>query len=143
MSNFKTGKGKVYPLINRLEELRFISKRKVASDRRGTEELRCTESGRRALRAWVQQVRPDLLLLEDPLRTKVQSFDLLSPAERTEWILATKAELHQKLSELDAYKDEVDVPFKSFVHDNAVRSIRARLDWLDMLDLFLRKSDAA
>ena len=41
--------------------------------------------------------------------------------------------LHAKLAELDAYRDEVDVPFKDFLHDNAVQSVRARMDWLDRM----------
>ena len=143
VSNFSTSKGKTYPLIARLEELGLLSKKRIAKDKRGTEELRCTEAGRRALKNWVKQIRPEHLLLEDPLRTRVQSFDLLSPAERTDWILETKRQLHTKLQDLDAYGKDVDVPFKDFVHDNAVRSLRARMDWLDMLDLYFRTSDAA
>ena len=143
VSNYSTSKGRTYPVIARLEELGLISKTRITTDKRGTEELRCTEAGRRALKAWVKQIRPEHLLIEDPLRARVQSFELLTPTERTEWILETKRLLHGKLRELDAYGKEVDVPFKDFVHDNAVRSLRARMDWLDMLDLYLRTSDAA
>ena len=139
VSNFKTGKGKVYPLISRLETLNYVSKSKVLADRRGTEVLRCTVGGKQALKQWLLQIRQDHLLLEDPLRTKLQSFDLLSGSERIEWVIRAKIELHRKLAELDAYRDEVAVPYKDFVHDNAVRSVRARLDWLDLLDLYLRK----
>ena len=143
VSNFHAGKGKTYPIVARLEALQLISKRKLKLDRRGTEELRCTAAGRAAVKAWVRQIRPEHLMLEDPLRTKVQSFDLLTAVERTDWIVSAKQQLHKKLQQLDAYGKEVDVPFKDFVHDNAVRSLRARLDWLDMLDLYLRTSDAA
>ena len=41
--------------------------------------------------------------------------------------------LHAKLAELEAYRKEVDVPFKDFLHDNAVQSVRARMDWLDRM----------
>ena len=133
VSNFNTSKGKIYPLIRRLEERGLLKKRVVAGDRRGTEELLCTSGGRRAVKEWVKDMRPTHLLLEDPLRTKVQSFDLLTAKERLDWVVAAKARLHDKLAELEAYEKDVDVPFKALVHDNAVSSIRARMDWLDRM----------
>lgn len=136
VSNFNTSKGKIYPLIRRLDERGLLVKRLVTGDRRGTEELSCTDSGREAVRSWVMEIRSTHLLLDDPLRTKVQSFGLLSNAERLQWIVAAKAQLHDKLAELDAYGKDVDVPFKALVHDNAVSALRARMDWLDRM-LFL------
>lgn len=133
VSNFNTSKGKIYPLIARLEKDGLLEKRTVSGDKRGTEELLCTKAGRQAVKHWVQEIRPTHLLLDDPMRTKVQSFDLLSEQERLDWIVAAKAQLHEKLDALEAYGKEVDVPFKQFVHDNAVSSIRARMDWLDRM----------
>ena len=143
VSNFNTSKGKIFPLINRLEQAGLISKRRIDSDRRGTEELRCTALGKQAVKNWVLKIRAEHLLLDDPLRTKVQSFDLLTPEERAQWILDAKEDLHRKLDELEEYGREVEVPFKEFVHDNAVRSLRARIDWLDRMYIYLRKSEAA
>lgn len=133
VSNFNTSKGKIYPLIRRLEEAGLIEKRAVSGDGRGTEVLLCSMAGRAAVKAWVQEIRATHLLLDDPLRTKVQSFDLLTPQERLDWVVAAKARLHEKLDELEAYGKEVEVPFKDFVHDNAVSSVRARMDWLDRM----------
>jgi DNA-binding PadR family transcriptional regulator len=143
VSNFNTSKGKIYPLINRLEQAGLISKRRIESDRRRTEELHCTTLGKKAVRDWILKIRPEHLLLDDPLRTKVQSFDLLSPEERAQWILDAKEELHRKLDEVEDYGRSVEVPFKEFVHDNAVRSLRARIDWLDRMYIYLKKSEAA
>jgi DNA-binding PadR family transcriptional regulator len=143
VTNFNTSKGKIYPLINRLEQDGLISKRRIDSDRRGTEELRCTAAGKQAVKDWILKVRAEHLLLDDPLRTKVQSFDLLTSEERARWILDVKEELHRKLEEVEEYGREVEVPFKEFVHDNAVRSLRARIDWLDRMYIYLRKSQAA
>jgi len=81
-------------------------------------------------------------LLEDPLRTKVQSFDLLSNKEQLEWIVRAKEGLQNKLRELDSYADIASVPFKDEVHDNAVSSIRCRMEWLDrLLASIVRRSD--
>src|SRR4051812_37868344 len=110
VSNFNTSKGKIYPLIRRLVERGLLAKRAVPGDGRGTEELSCTANGERAVREWVMQVQPTHVLLDDPLRTRVQSFDLLSQDEQIAWIVGFKERLHAKLAELEAYKREVEVP---------------------------------
>jgi DNA-binding PadR family transcriptional regulator len=133
VSNFGTSKGKIYPLIRRLKARGMLAARSVSGDARGTEQLECTAAGRKAVRQWVKQIRPTYLLLEDPLRTKVQSFDLLSKEEQIEWVVEVKSGLLKKLEELEIYGRSVAVPFKEQVHDNAVSSIRSRMDWLDRL----------
>lgn len=133
VSNFNTSKGKIYPLIKRLCDRGLLIKEAVSGDARGTEQLRCTSLGEQAIRHWVKDIRPAHLLLEDPLRTKVQSFDLLSPAEQIEWVMAAKEQLAKQLDTLDAYGLSVSVPFQDYVHDNAVRSVRARIAWLDRM----------
>jgi hypothetical protein len=79
------------------------------------------------------EVRPSHFLLDDPLRTKVQSFDLLSKEEQIDFVVRARLGLREKLKELEAYAAKVEVPFQEIVHDNAVSSIHARLDWLDRL----------
>ena len=142
VSNFGTSKGKIYPLIRRLKERGLLTTRSVAGDARGTERLHCTKAGEKSVRAWVRQVRSTHLLLEDPLRTKVQSFDLLSKEERIDWIVEVKGQLLAKLAELETYGKAVDVPFKALVHDNAVSSLRSRMDWLDRVLHSVVKGDA-
>jgi DNA-binding PadR family transcriptional regulator len=133
VSNFNTSKGKLYPLIRRLRTLGLLEGRPVEGDARGTERLEGTEQGKAAVRHWLKRIRPAHLLLEDPLRTKIQSFDLLSREEQLEWIVGVKARLLEKLEELEAYGEQVTVPYHAFVHDNAVTALRARMDWLDRI----------
>ena len=142
VSNFGTSKGKIYPLIRRLKQRGLLATQTVSGDARGTERLACTPAGRAAVRDWVKQHRPNHLLLEDPLRTKVQSFDLLSREERLEWVVEVRQMLLTKLAELDSYGKAVDVPFKDYVHDNAVSSVRCRMDWLDRVMHSIVKGDA-
>src|SRR5690242_3500989 len=99
VSNFGTSKGKIYPLVRRLKERGLIDARPVAGDARGSECLKCTRAGREAVRRWVKRIRPAHLLLEDPLRTMVQSFDLLSHDEQIEWIANVECGLRSKLEE--------------------------------------------
>jgi DNA-binding PadR family transcriptional regulator len=133
VSNFGTSKGKIYPLVDRLEKRGLLKRRAVKGDARRSDWLECTARGQEAVRAWVMEIRPTHILLDDPLRTKLQSFDLLSKDEQLEWIVGAKAELQQKLEELEAYASEVTVPYKEQVHDNAVSSVRSRMEWLDRL----------
>lgn len=133
VSNFNTSKGKIYPLIRRLREAGLLRARTVRGDKRGTEQLETTKQGKKAIRRWVQDIRATHLLPEDPLRTKIQSFDLLTRDERLEWIADVKAELLKKLEEVDEYRAQVSVPYHDLVHENAVRTIRARMDWLDLV----------
>ncbi|MGJ8535540.1 MAG: hypothetical protein ACSHW2_00165 [Parasphingopyxis sp.] len=69
--------------------------------------------------------------MDDPLRTKLMSFDLLTQEERILWLVDVKAELSAKLEEQIAYDQEVDLPYQEAVHDNVVSSLRSRMDWLD------------
>ncbi|HEY1607209.1 MAG TPA: PadR family transcriptional regulator [Allosphingosinicella sp.] len=131
IDRFSTSKGKIYPLIQRLAKRGLIAKEKVSGDARGTERLRATDRGREAVRRWTLRIEPGHFILEDPLRTKMQSFDLLTGEERMEWVLAARQGLEEQLERLDAYGNEVTVPFHDWVHDNAVRSLRARIAWLD------------
>lgn len=133
VSNFNTSKGKIYPMIRRLREAGLLKAKAVRSDARGTELLETTKTGRNAIRAWVKEVRPTHLLPEDPLRTKLQSLDLLTRDEKIEWIAELKLQLLRKLEAVEQYGREVSVPYQDLVHDNAVKSIRSRMDWLDLL----------
>ena len=142
VSNFNTSTGKLYPLIRRLRELGLIEAKAVEGDGRGTEQLWCTSEGEAAIRRWVKQLRPAHLLLEDPLRTKVQSFDLLTREEKVEWIVDAKAALADKLAEVETYRLEAQVPYQEDLHDNAVSALRARMDWLDRMLRRLVKAEA-
>lgn len=133
VSNFNTSKGKIYPLIRRLHAAHLLRPRKIKSDKRGTEQFETTKQGRNALRQWIKEVRPTHLLPEDQLRTKVQSFDLLTREERLEWIAEVKTELLRKLEEVEQFGEQVSVPYHDLVHENAVRTIRSRMDWLDLV----------
>jgi DNA-binding PadR family transcriptional regulator len=140
ISNFGTSKGKIYPMIRRLKERGLVGGKMIAGDARKIEILRSTTKGRDALRRWVRQVKPNHLLPEDPLRTMVQSFELLSREERLQWIDDVRSGLRLKLAELEEYGAAVQVPYKDQVHDNAVSSIEGRLDWLDRLENSVRRA---
>jgi DNA-binding PadR family transcriptional regulator len=133
VSNFNTSTGKIYPIIKRLKDADYLRARLVKGDARGTEQVLTTKRGQEALRSWIKEIRPSHLLPEDPLRTKVQSFDLLSRKERIEWISELKMSLLEKLEKVEEYGRGKSAPYQGLVHDNAVRALRSRMDWLDLV----------
>jgi DNA-binding PadR family transcriptional regulator len=133
VSNFNTSKGKIYPLIKRLIERGMIKSVRQTDKKKKVDDLYATALGRDAVRAWIKQCRDSHLLLEDPLRTKVQAFDLLTREERIEWVVDMKERLKDKLATIEEYGEEVDVPFKELVHSSAVQSVLYRLEWLDQI----------
>lgn len=132
VSNFGVSKGKIYPLIRRLRGKRLIQAAKT-TDKRGTESLAVTRLGDEAVRHWVLEMKRSHMLLEDPLRTKVQAFDMLSVDEQIEWIASAKASLEEKLEEVREYAKGVTVPYKAHVVDNAVTALRNRIAWVERI----------
>ena len=131
VSNLSGSTGKIYPLIRRLKTRGYLEAKIVDGDARRTEQLSATDAGRAALREWIRVIRPEHLLLEDPLRTRLSSFYLLTREEQLEYVQAVKAELGRKLAEVESYDRRVDLPLQTLVVDNAVSSLRSRLDWID------------
>ncbi|MEO1169143.1 MAG: PadR family transcriptional regulator [Pseudomonadota bacterium] len=142
VASFNKSKGQIYPMIRRFNKAGLIEGSYVEGDGRGTEVWSCTEKGLAALRHWSRQILDAHLLLEDPLRTRLMTFDLLTEKERFDWIMSAKAKVAQKIEEVEAFNSEVDVPFQQFVHDNAISSLRMRMDWLDRLLFAHTKADA-
>lgn len=131
VSNFNTSKGKIYPMIRRLQTGGLIRAEIVKGDRRGTELLSCTNKGLKKVKEWVVSIQPAHILPEDGLRSRVQSFDLLSASERKKWLTDVREKMTQKLEALERYKEITDTPFQELVHQNACSTIQARLSWLD------------
>jgi DNA-binding PadR family transcriptional regulator len=141
VTNFGTSKGKIYPLIRRLKSRRLISARSIA-DRRGTEILRSTSKGVESVRSWMKEIKPADALLDDPLRTVVQSFDLLSETEQLEWIFKTRNSLEAKLVELEKYAFRSHGFFNGYVLESAVSSVKCRLSWLVRLERSIRRRES-
>ena len=133
VNSFSASFGKLYPIIKRLKLAGLLDAERVQGDARRTERLVCTSAGQEAIRQWISRPKQGHALLEDPLRTMVQSFDLLTKEQQVEWLLAMKAMFMAKLEELQVYRTDTAIPYKDFVLDNAFSSLRARMDWLDRM----------
>ena len=128
-----TSKGKLYPLLQRLYERGLLSADTVEGDRRRTQLFQCTETGREALKAWVCSIRPEHDLLHDPLRKKLQAFDLLTPEEQGHWVEVAAGRLHARLAEVEAFDADCEGPLGPLMKENAREAIEARLRWLERL----------
>jgi DNA-binding PadR family transcriptional regulator len=131
-TNISNSTGKIYPIIRRLKAGGLISATAVEDDRRGAERLTCTEQGRQVIRQWVQTVGNAHLLLEDPLRTKILSFNLLPKGAQIRWLKAARAGLVAKLEEIHAYARKYPGPYMELAHENARLATAARIAWIDL-----------
>lgn len=132
-SSFNESKGSVYPIIARLKQRALVSGAQLAEDRRNAELLSCTAHGREAVRRWVLHIRPQHILLTDPLRTKAMSLTLLTRDEQIEWVVRLKALVAAKMEDVDAFSRSVVMPYNDVVHGNARISLDGRMKWLDSM----------
>jgi DNA-binding PadR family transcriptional regulator len=128
-----TSKGKLYPLLQRLHERGLLSAGSVEGDRRRTQLFECTEAGRAALKAWVRSIRVEHDLLHDPLRKKLQAFDLLTADEQRAWVGQASDRLRERLAQVEAFEAECEGPFGPLMKENAREALEARLRWLERL----------
>lgn len=133
VSSLNASKGQVYPAIRRLKERGLIEARKVKGDGRNPEVLGATTAGREAVRRWLLTIDDSHVVLDDPLRSRLLSFDLLSPQERLEWVARAKALVKKRSAIISAYDQKVEVPFQVHVARNANALLQAKMDWLDEL----------
>jgi DNA-binding PadR family transcriptional regulator len=131
-SNISNSTGKIYPIIRRLKAGKFITASAVENDGRGAERLTCTDQGREAIRRWIKAVGGAEMLLEDPLRSKVLTFHLLSKSEQVRWLKAVRAGLVEKLAEIKAYGRKYPGRYMEIALDNARLSTQARIEWIDL-----------
>ena len=133
VSSINTSKGQLYPAIRRLRDRGLLEASKVAGDKRNSEELSVTKAGLAAVRQWLKGIDASHVLLDDPLRTRMLSLDMLTSDERIEWIASAKALVKRKREIVDEYSRSVDMPYHRIAHQSAVEALRAKMEWLDEL----------
>jgi DNA-binding PadR family transcriptional regulator len=130
---FNTAKGKLYPLLRRLVGRSLLSSTKVAGDRRGTTVYGGTPLGAASLLSWLSSFRDEYDLPPDPLRRRMQAFDLLSRKQQLDWVEIVRTRLVRKLEAVEHHDVGADGPFGRFAQENAREGLRARLRWIDSL----------
>jgi DNA-binding PadR family transcriptional regulator len=130
-SNISNSSGKIYPIIRRLKERGLLAASAVAGDLRKAEQLTCTDAGKQMIRKWVKTLGDSHLLLEDPLRTKILSFHLLSKSDQVRWLKSVRADLVKKQAEIETFAQKTAGPVFDLAHANARLTTGARIAWVD------------
>jgi DNA-binding PadR family transcriptional regulator len=131
--SINASKGQLYPAIARLKKRGLLHGRKVAGDARKTEDLSTTDAGREAVRSWTNDITDAHVVLDDPLRTRLFSFTVLTREERLQWIARAKALIKQRREAVTQYNKSVDVPYQEFAYRSIMESLRLKMEWLDDL----------
>lgn len=133
VTTINSSKGQVYPAIRRLKAQGFVDVERVANDARGTEELSVSELGIAAVREWVLRIDDAHIALDDPLRTRVLSFDILSREEQLLWVARAKDLVKSKRQAVKAFNDAVELPFQQYALASAMGALSAKMESLDEL----------
>ena len=128
--SINSSKGQVYPAVERLKRRGLIEGRPTIEDRPNVEELTATDLGVAAVKAWVKSVSPSTVNMDDPLRTRLLSFGLLTREERLEWVANAKRAVRDVERVFEEY-NSLGVPYLDLAQKNAVVLLRARMMWLD------------
>ena len=133
VTSINSSKGQLYPAIRRLKTKGLISSREVGGDGRNVEELSATQEGVGAAASWVVEIRDDHINLEDPLRTRILSFDLLSKEQRIAWISNAKALVKARRQIVEEFNRNNMIPYQRFAFMSTMEMLRIKMEWLDEL----------
>ena len=133
VSSLNASKGQVYPAVRRLKARGLLSARRVAGDARKSEELHATPAGEAAVKLWIAAISDDHIALDDPLRSRMLSLDLLTREERLEWVAQAKGLVRDRQQRLEDYNKSVSVPYQTIAYRSVVDVLQAKMEWLDEL----------
>lgn len=129
----QASKGTIYPIVDRLKARGLIEATPLPRKGAGAEQLSVTPKGIAAVRTWVTDIRAEHILVYDPLRSRIPALQFLSPEERMEWLTSIKQLNQQKVDQVDAYQNEVEMSFEAVVHAAAFYALWGQSKWLDKL----------
>jgi len=132
---FTSSTGAIYPAVRRLHAAGLLA---TSADRRGKqrrEQLRLTDEGLRALRAWLgPPIDPHAFGTPyDPIRTRMYFLDALPPKKRRAFLEAVQRGLEQQLEQVRAYVDSFDAtenPSGRAAASGCLHSTRAQVRWI-------------
>ena len=133
VTSINSSKGQLYPAIRRLKEKGLVTSRNVGGKTRKIEELSASKKGREAARLWTFNIADPHINLEDPLRTRVLSFDLLTKEQQIEWITNAKSLVKARRGIVEEFNRSVTVPYQRFAYLSTMETLRVKMEWLDEL----------
>lgn len=132
-ARFSDSAGSIYPLVRRLERRGLLRSAAASTGARRSRVYTATAAGVRAVKAWLRLPNnPAELATSDPLRTRAVYLDMLPEKDRYAWCERAKQllEAHQRAVEAFAARTDDD-PYMALANDNARRTTRARIEWLN------------
>jgi DNA-binding PadR family transcriptional regulator len=130
-SHWSGSAGAIYPLLERLENQKLVASREGARGDRSHWAYELTETGRKALVAWLApSLAGDIVsIAPDPLRTRVYFLGALPPRQRAAFLADARTKLLAHIKDIEAMPaaDEYD----ALAIRGAIRAARARIAWLD------------
>jgi DNA-binding PadR family transcriptional regulator len=133
VTSINSSKGQLYPAIRRLKEKGLVVGRQVGGRSRKIEEFSATKKGMEAARSWTIGVDDAHIMLDDPLRTRILSFDLLTRDEQIEWVANAKALVKARRQIVEEFDRSVTVPFQRIAFMSTIEMLRVKMEWLDEL----------
>jgi DNA-binding PadR family transcriptional regulator len=133
VTSINASKGQVYPAIARLKARELVTGCKISRGGRSSEELHITDAGKQATRHWVRNINASHIVLDDPLRIRLSSFDVLTREEKLEWIAQAKLIIKERAQAVEEYDRSVVVPFQQFTVRSVMEVLQAKMNWLDDL----------
>ncbi len=139
--------GTVYPAIRRLTEAGLVRASKPEGPRK-SRTLSITPSGLKSLRDWLLTATPELgSSTADPIRTRVQFLAALEPATRAavlaDYRAATRAVIDRFEQRSNERGDSVAEQLDQMGTLGALAELRARLEWLQMIEPRLSALDSS
>lgn len=122
--------GSIYPLLERLERRGLVA-RGPHADGRGTRLLTITAAGAGQVQRWLLSDADLGHLPVDPLRTRASFLGKLSAPRLRAWLRKALRASEKKLAQVEHFFRTEALPESDcWAHENAVRLLRARIEWL-------------
>lgn len=131
-SAWSSSAGAVYTAVNRLIDARLL-KTTAPLDRRGTRHLQLTAAGRKAHRAWIEDVQAASSIGSDPFRLRAPGWLELPKRERMALLAGLQGRLERELERLTAFAHTQADPHDQVRAVFASELLRSRLAWLKNL----------
>jgi len=132
---YSSSAGSIYPLLKRMVVQGYLSVESSMNGKQNKSVYSCTANGNKATKEWVFKMDPEESFPDDPIRTRLQYLDYLTPKEQSRWIeemLVHNNELRILVNE--EYSSLNDEDFINMtVLKTVLDSIKSRENWLESL----------
>ena len=141
-NKYSSSAGSIYPLLRRLTAQGYVGKKQSMKGNQRRSLYTCTSEGKRELKRWLFRLSSPESFPDDPVRTRMQYLDVLSPADQGKWLDAMSdvtGELETLVREEYRDLDHEDM-INSAILANTLDVLKGRQLWLDAARDTLRET---